>query len=152
MQRPIAFTNWVTTDMLVHTNEPLKQEDSATVNPNHIKATKNFKPGLFTSYHIYPYYPDFMNYQKEYITYKNTVGKLDTYKPYLADLIKQHDMPVLVAEYGVPASRGMTHLSKMGFNQGMISEHDQGSMDAYMLQDIYNEGYAGALVFTWQDE
>jgi len=61
-------------------------------------------------------------------------------------------MPVLVAEYGVPASRGMTHLSKMGFNQGMINEHDQGTMDAYLLQDIYDEGYAGALNFTWQDE
>ena len=152
MQRPIAFANWVTTDMLVHTNEPSEQEDLATVNPGHIKATKDFRPGLFASYHIYPYYPDFLNYQKEYITYKNTDGKIDTYKAYLADLIKQHDMPVLVAEYGVPASRGMTHLSKMGFNQGMISEQDQGNMDAYMLQDIYDEGYAGALVFTWQDE
>jgi len=153
MQRPVAFTNWVTTDMLTHTNEPAKvEEDSAIVDPGHIKATKNFKPGLFASYHIYPYYPDFMNYQKENITYKNKEGKPDTYKPYLADLIKQHNMPVLVAEYGVPASRGMTHLSKMGFNQGMLSEHDQGTMDATMLQDIYDEGYAGALVFTWQDE
>ena len=153
MQRPVAFTNWVTTDMLVHTNEPAKvEEDSAIVDPGHIKATKDFKPGLFASYHIYPYYPDFMNYQKDNITYKNEDGKIDTYKPYLADLIKQHDMPVLVAEYGVPASRGMTHLSKMGYNQGMLSEQDQGTMDAYMLQDIYDEGYAGALVFTWQDE
>lgn len=149
MQRPVAFTNWVTTDMLVHTNEPAKaEEDSAIVDPGHIKATKDFKPGLFASYHIYPYYPDFMNYQKETITYKNKDGKIDTYKAYLADLIKQHDMPVLVAEYGVPASRGMTHISKMGFNQGMLSENDQGTMDAYMLQDIYDEGYAGALVFT----
>ena len=152
MQRPVAFANWPTTDMLVHTNEPSKQEDSATVNPGHIKATKDFRPGLFASYHIYPYYPDFMNYQNEYITYKNKDGKIDTYKAYLADLIKQHDMPVLVAEYGVPASRGMAHLSKMGFNQGMISEQDQGSMDASMLTDIYDEGYAGALIFTWQDE
>lgn len=152
-QTPISFANWVTTDMLIHTNEPAKkEEDSATVNPEHIKATKNFKPGLFASYHIYPYYPDFMNYQQEYITYKNKDGKINTYKAYLADLIKQHNMPVLVAEYGVPASRGMTHLSKMGFNQGMISEQDQGTMGAYMLQDIYDEGYAGALIFTWQDE
>lgn len=152
MQRPVAFTNWVTTDMLVHTNEPFKEEDEVTVNPGHIRATKDFKPGLFASYHIYPYYPDFMNYQKEYTTYKNKEGKIDTYKAYLADLIKQHDMPVLVAEYGVPASRGMTHQSKMGFNQGMISEHDQGTMDVEMLQDIYDEGYTGALIFTWQDE
>lgn len=151
-QTPIAFANWVTTDMLVHTNEPEINEDSATVDPGHIKATKDFKPGLFASYHVYPYYPEFMNYQKEYINYKNNDGKIDTYKAYLADLIKQHDMPVVVAEFGVPASRGMTHISKMGFNQGMLSEQEQGTMNAHMLQDIFDEGYAGALVFTWQDE
>jgi len=152
MQTPVGFANWVTTDMLVHPNEPFIQEDSASVNPEHIKATKDFKPGLFASYHIYPYYPDFMSYQQEYITHKNEDGKIDTYKAYLADLIKQHDMPVLVAEYGVPSSRGLAHVSKMGFNQGMLTEQEQGDMNAYMLQDIYDEEYAGALLFTWQDE
>ncbi|WP_176786163.1 hypothetical protein [Desulfosporosinus hippei] len=40
----------------------------------------------------------------------------------------------------------------MRLNQGMLSEHDQGTMNAKMLQDIYEEGYAGALIFSWQDE
>ena len=152
-QKPMAFTNWVTTDMITHTNEPIpEQEDAASVNPEHVKAKSNFKAGVFASYHIYPYYPDFMNYQKEYISYKNASGKIDTYRAYINDLIKRHDMPVLVSEFGVPASRGMTHISTMGFNQGGITEQQQGDMDAYMLQDIHDAGYAGGLIFTWQDE
>ncbi|MEG1585232.1 MAG: hypothetical protein RR361_09290, partial [Anaerovorax sp.] len=37
-------------------------------------------------------------------------------------------------------------------SEGNVDEKSQGEMDAAMLKDIYNEGYAGGLVFTWQDE
>lgn len=153
MQRPLSFVNWPTTDVLKHPNEPLEQEDMVAINPNHIRAKADFKPGLFASYHIYPYYPDFMNYEKEYTSFKDSNGKVNTYEAYLKDLIKEHTMPVLVAEFGVPSSRGMTHQNiYTGFNQGDIDEKTQGEMDTSMLQDIYKEGYAGGLVFTWQDE
>ena len=153
MQKTVSFTNWVTTDMLSHPNEPLEHEDMVTVNPEHIKKKDSFKPGLFASYHIYPYYPDFMNYQKDYISFKDSNGKVDTYKAYLKDLKKEHSMPILVAEFGIPASRGKAHDNiYMGFNQGNVSEKAQGEMVALMLEDIYEEGYAGALVFSFQDE
>jgi hypothetical protein len=153
MQRPVSFTNWVTTDMLSHPNEPLPNEDMVSVNMEHIKKKDTFKTGLFASYHIYPYYPDSMNYQKSYINFKDSTGKVDTYKAYLEDLKKEHTMPILVAEFGVPAARGKAHDNiTMGFNQGDISEKDQGNMDAFMLKDIYEEGYAGGLVFSFQDE
>lgn len=153
MQRPVSFTNWVTTDMLKHPNEPLEQEDLVSVNTENIKHTDSFKPGLFASYHIYPYYPDFMNYQKEYASYKDKDGRVNTYRAYLKDLRKEHNIPVLVAEFGIPAARGMAHENiHMGFNQGNVDEKSQGEMDAFMLQNIYEEGYAGGLVFAWQDE
>ncbi|QAA34473.1 family 2 glycosyl transferase [Clostridium manihotivorum] len=153
MQRPVSFTNWVTTDTLRHPNEPLDKEDMAEVNTEHIKKLDTFKPGLFASYHIYPYYPDSMNYQHEYAAYKDSDGKVNTYKAYLKDLIKEHTVPVLVAEFGIPASRGMAHRSiYMGYNQGNVDEKSQGYMDVSMLKDIYDTGYAGGLVFTWQDE
>lgn len=152
MQRPLSFTNWVTTDPLKHPNEPLEKEDMVEVNTEHIKKKNSFKPGLFASYHIYPYYPDSMNYQHDYVGYRDKDGKINTYEAYLKDLIKEHTMPVLVAEFGVPASRGMGHKSSMGFNQGGIDEKQQGEMDASMLKDIYDQGYAGGLVFAWQDE
>ncbi|MCM8709818.1 family 2 glycosyl transferase [Clostridium sp. SYSU_GA19001] len=153
MQRPLSFTNWVTTDMLSHPNEPLKDEDKAVVNTEHIKRNESFKPGLFASYHIYPYYPDFMNYDKKYINFKDEDGRINTYRAYLKDLIKEHSVPVLVAEFGVPASRGKAHENiHMGFNQGNIDEKSQGEMNVFMLNNIFQEGYAGGLVFTWQDE
>ncbi|WP_160674994.1 family 2 glycosyl transferase [Clostridium sp. C8-1-8] len=153
MQRPTSFTNWVTTDMLAHPNEPLPKEDKVSVNTEHIKSKEAFKPGLFASYHIYPYYPDFMNYQHEYANYKDPDGKTNTYRAYLKELIKQHTIPVLVAEFGIPASRGSAHVNiHMGFNQGDVDENSQGEMDKFMLQNIYDEGYMGGLVFTWQDE
>jgi hypothetical protein len=153
MQRPLSFTNWATTDTLKHPNEPLKNEDLVEVNTENIKESDSFKPGLFASYHIYPYYPDFMNYQHEYAAFKDNDGKINTYKAYLRDLIKVHTVPVLVAEFGIPASRGMAHKNiYMGYNQGDIDEKNQGEMNAAMLKNIYDEGYTGGLVFTWQDE
>lgn len=153
MQRPLSFTNWVTTDMLIHPNEPLDDEDKAVVNTEQIKVKEEFKPGLFASYHIYPYYPDFMSYQREYAEYIDSDGKVNPYRAYLKDLIKEHTMPVLVAEFGIPASRGLAHENvHTGFNQGNVDENTQGEMVVSMMKDIYEEGYAGGLVFAWQDE
>lgn len=152
-QVPISFTNWVTTDLLEHSNEPDKKEDSEVVNPNNIKANENFKSGIFASYHVYPYYPEALVYQKEYREYEDEDGNVNPYKAYLEDLIKEHTMPVLVAEFGVPSSRGITHENiYTGFNQGGLDEKSQGEMDSSMLEDIYNTGYAGGIVFSWQDE
>ncbi|MEG0774740.1 family 2 glycosyl transferase [Clostridium sp.] len=153
MQRPLSFTNWVTTDMLSHTNEPLDDEDKAVVNIEQIKVKEEFKPGLFASYHIYPYYPDFMSYQSDYAEYIDSEGEVNPYRAYLKDLIKEHTMPVLVAEFGIPASRGLAHENvHTGFNQGNVDENTQGEMVVSMMKDIYEEGYAGGLVFAWQDE
>lgn len=152
-QVPISFTNWVTTDLLEHSNEPDEKEDSEVVDPNNIKTNENFKPGLFASYHVYPYYPEALVYQKEYREYEDEDGNVNPYKAYLEDLIKKHTMPVLVAEFGVPSSRGITHENiYTGFNQGGLDEKSQGEMDSSMLEDIYNTGYAGGIVFSWQDE
>lgn len=152
-QRPVSFSNWPTTDMLSHPNEPFEQEDLVSVNMEHIKAHPKFEPGLFASYHIYPYYPEFMNYQAEYAKFKDEAGKINPYKAYLRDLMKEHTMPVLVAEFGIPASRGNTHSNvQMGYDQGHHDETDQGIILEQLLQDIYDEGYCGGLVFAWQDE
>jgi hypothetical protein len=151
-QHTMSFTNWVTTDLLDHPAEPDEDEDKAVVDPNHITRTDDFHAGLFAAYHVYPYYPDFLNYEKSYATYKNKQGEQSNYAAYLNQLRKVHNMPVLVAEFGVPASRGKTHENVNGMNQGFISEEEQGNMDASLYQMILDEKYAGGLVFTWQDE
>ncbi|MDY3360389.1 family 2 glycosyl transferase [Clostridium celatum] len=153
MQKPIAFTNWLTTDPIDHENDVDEDNRIADINTENIKAKDSFKSGLFASYHIYPYYPDFLNYDSDYIEFLDEDGNKNSYKAYLRDLKSYHTVPIVVSEFGVPSSRGITHkdLSR-GFNQGLVSEKDQGEMNVEMLNDIYDEGYAGAIVFSWQDE
>ena len=153
MQRPLAFVNWLTTDPLTHPNEPMEQEDMSVVDTEHVKAGASFSAGLFASYHVYPYYPDFLNYQKDYSQFIDEKGQINTYRAYLRELRQRHQVPVLVSEFGVPASRGAAHRDlHRGYDQGQIDETEQGMIDASLLEDIHAEGYAGGLVFSWQDE
>lgn len=151
--RPISFVNWPQTDPLVHPNEPSTHEDAVEVNQEHILATPAFEAGLFASYHLYPYFPDFLKFQSDYQTTFDVKGQIDTYKAYLRDLRKAHSVPVLVAEFGLPAARGIAHIEPFrGFNQGGINEIQQGDMVSSLFKDIYDEGYAGGILFSWQDE
>ena len=150
MTRPISYTNWLTTDPLEHLNEPDFKEDMVSVNVEHIKLTNQAFAGQFASYHIYPYYPEFMNFSEEYIS---AYDPINTYKAYLEDLNAFHTMPILVAEFGVPASRGKAHDARYsGFNQGNHTEKEQGEILSSLIQDIHDSNYLGALIFSFQDE
>lgn len=151
-QRPISFTNWVTTDLLEHPAEPSEEEDLVSVDPNLIYAKDTFEPGMFASYHIYPYYPDFLNYEKRYIEYIDHRGQKNNYAGYLQHMKEVHRMPLLVAEFGIPSSRGNTHNNIYGWNQGGHTEQEQGRIVARLFEDIVEEKMAGGLIFAWHDE
>lgn len=151
--RPLSFTNWVTTDNLEQPAEPDEVEDYATVDPNHIKSKGDLKEvGMFASYHVYPYFPDFLNLEEKYTEFIDHRGEKNNYAGYLKDLKDSHEMPILIAEFGVPASRGKTHDNPFGWNQGFVSEQQQGDIAASLYEDISNADLLGGLVFTWQDE
>ncbi|USG64380.1 hypothetical protein NDK47_19800 [Brevibacillus ruminantium] len=151
-QHPIAFSNWVTTDPIEHPGEPLVAEDMVSVDPTHIEPV-NWDAGYFASYHVYPYYPDFFTYDKSFQTMKNKKGQIDSYQTYLHKLKEYHrDIPIMITEFGVPASQGIAHMGMLGRNQGGHDEKEQGEMDADMFRQIHEEGYSGAILFTWQDE
>ena len=150
-QTPVAFLNWQTTDTLTHTNEPFEEEDRVSVNTENIAATDTYYCGLFAAVDIYPYYPEFMNHQPEYLKEDET-GEINSYQAYLADLRSQYSVPVIVAEFGTPTSRGTAHKSVMGIDQGGMTEEEQGEAIVEMMQDIAQQGYAGSLIFSWQDE
>lgn len=151
--RPLSFTNWVTTDNIDQPAEPSEQEDLATVDPNHIELKGDLtEVGMFASYHVYPYYPDFLNLEEKYTEFIDHRGEKNNYAGYLRDLNESHDLPILIAEFGIPASRGMTHKNPFGWNQGFISEREQGEIVSRLYEDILEEEMLGGLVFTWQDE
>lgn len=62
-QKLIAFSNWPTTDPFSYPAEiTYFFVKCAAVNVEHITPTENFISGYFASYHVYPYYPDYLNY------------------------------------------------------------------------------------------
>ena len=149
-QRPAAFCNWCTTDPLSHPNEPDPEtEDAVALDAEHLKATAAYPAGFFASYHVYPYYPDFMSYDTKYLTGTSP----DPYLAYLKELNAYHTMPVMVTEYGIPSSRGIAHKNEVtGISQGYASEKQQGEWLIQLNQDIRSAGGAGGLIFSWQDE
>jgi len=152
-QHPISFVNWVTDDPLTHPDEPFPQEDLVTVDPMHLHASSTWLAGYFSAYHVYPYYPDSLRYQSDYQNYINAAGQIDPYEGYLAQLKEHHKgIPLIIAEFGVPSSRGMAHSGPVGRSQGMHTEKEQGEMDIAMFNAMQSVGMAGGVLFAWQDE
>lgn len=151
--RPVSFTNWPTTDILEHPAYSQDSEDLVGVDPNVIYTKEEMDlVGQFASYHIYPYYPDFLNIEEKYVNYIDQRGEKNNYAGYLNHLNSVHRLPILVAEFGIPASRGLTHENPFGWNQGFISEKEQGEILTRLFEDIVAEDMLGGLIFTWQDE
>ncbi len=159
-QHPVSFVNWLPLDPMHHSTEFIENKkvreydnDLEQLDFRKYNATQLFVPGIFASYHAYPYYPDFIYLQKNYTTALNTSGIKDSYYGYLDDL-KKHvpDMPLIIAEYGLPSSRGNSHYTPSGFNQGGLSEQQQADLSHTLTEDIYHTKCGGAIFFEWIDE
>ncbi len=161
-QRLVAFSNWPTTDPFDY---PQNVKDffmkCAYVDVENIKTTEEFISGQFASYHVYPYYPDYLSFIDDWqelgIGTKNdfitSEGELNTYKAYLKMLTNHHTMPVVISEFGVSTGRGMAQKDKnTNRNQGYTSESEQGDALIECWEDILSVGCNGGCVFTWQDE
>jgi len=169
-QIPTAFANWPPLDSIYHPSEStfieehkflektdnvkkpnfdLFENDIVEVDATKIQIKDNFKAGLFASFHIYPYYPDFMINDPQY----QTSGTSSMYFKYLEELKSHHaNMPLLVAEYGAPTSRGSAHIHPQGWNNGYLTEKEQGELIIKMTDDLIKANTAGGIVFEWIDE
>ena len=158
-QMPVSFVSWPTLDPMIHSTEftpggdkTLEADDSQVLDPAHLAPGPDAKSGLFGTYHIYPYYPDFMYREPGYAEYRDGEGVL-RYGGYLRQFMSIHPpYPALVGEFGLSTSLGVAHLQPEGLNHGGVSEEDQGKMIVRMLRAILREGYAGGLIFEWADE
>ncbi|MDD6160196.1 MAG: hypothetical protein PUB51_03585 [Oscillospiraceae bacterium] len=162
VQRPIAFSNWPTTDPFEYSEKVTRHfYKCARVDVEHLQATEEFHAGQFASYHVYPYYPDYLQYESDWsrfglpdpTAFFTPEGELNTYRAYLTMLAGHHTMPVLISEFGVSTGRGMAQRDlNTGRNQGNLSEKAQGEALVRCWEDIMASGCSGACVFTWQDE
>lgn len=160
-QRLVAFSNWPTTDPFEYSEEVTKLFlKCAKVDVEHILTTAAFQSGHFASYHVYPYYPDYLQYDEELLSglsfaegFRQENGLYNTYGIYLKMLNQHHTIPVVISEFGVPSSRGRAqtdfHTER---SQGFLTEQEQGQALAECYYDIREAGCAGSIVFTWQDE
>jgi hypothetical protein len=174
-QRPVSFVNWPPLDPLFHPSEsrlmeewrirrargevlpPLKpavfdDNDAVSLDEERIEAQPDFPAGYFATYHIYPFYPDFILHDAKYRTATDKEG-INSYWGYLSDL-KAHfrRTPVLVAEYGLSTSIGLAHFNPNGWNHGGLEEGRQGEALVRLTRNIEEVGFAGGLVFAWIDE
>jgi len=172
-QRPIAYTNWPTLDPLHHPTEPTHAEelalrrrlglstrtrlneydnDGPSLDAMLVRSTAADSDGYFASYHAYPYYPDFIGLDSTYGTAGSSAGR-SHYFGYLRALRQHHaGRPLLIAEYGVPSSRGNAHLQPEGFDHGGHDELAMAEIDARLTQEIHDAGLAGGVLFAWIDE
>ncbi len=158
---PVSAVNWPTLDPLEHPSESSyedellfqgrristekcsENEDVEAVDFAKITAMRG--GGTFASYHVYPYYPDFMN--------NDYAAEEDPYLAYLR-LLKRHHVrqPVLIAEFGVPSSRDTSHWQKNGWHHGGHSDARQGEINGLLMKSIHAAGMAGGALFSWSDE
>src|SRR5207253_656653 len=68
--------------------------------------------------------------------------------------LKQHHAgrPLLIAEYGVPSSRGVSHLQSDGMGHGGHDERAMADIDARLTREVREAGAAGGILFAWLDE
>jgi hypothetical protein len=172
-QRPIAYTNWPTLDPLRHPTETtvraevaLRQKigetvkripreydnDTLDLDATRMSSTSSFPAGVFAAFHAYPYYPDFMILDPGYSVAQSSLGP-SNYFGYLRDLKAHHrNMPVVIAEYGVPTSIGIAHLQPQGWHHGGHDEQRMAEIDARLTREIAEAGMAGGAIFAWIDE
>ena len=154
-QRLLAFTNWPTTDPFDYPMSiQLFFEKYASVDVEHIVFDEEkVVSGTFASYHVYPYYPDYLSYLPEYAGTTDDSGEVNTYRAYLSQLVAHHSVPVVISEVGVSSARGMAQVdTNTGRNQGHMSEDEQGYAIVRCYDDAMSAGCAGICIFTWQDE
>jgi hypothetical protein len=156
---PVAIVSWPTLDPTEHesewdpaTGKKNKVNDRASVAIDHLEISHDMTAGLFGAYHIYPNYPDFINNEAAYGSYRDDKGVL-RFGGYLSEFMKNHGRyPVLVAEFGLSNSSGIAHFAPDGMNQGGLDESSSGIGLLRMMDAIRREGCAGGVVTELMDE
>ncbi|MEX2527895.1 MAG: tetratricopeptide repeat protein [Gemmatimonadota bacterium] len=172
-QRPVAWTNWPTLDPLHHPTESSRAEEVAlrrargeevvvepreydndviSVDPSLLRPTPAFPAGTFAAYHVYPYYPDLLIHSDRYAE-SGSSGGPSHYMGYLRELLAHHhDIPVVIAEYGVPTSLGPAHLQPQGWHHGGHTEAEMAEINRRLTLELAEAGAAGGALFAWIDE
>jgi tetratricopeptide (TPR) repeat protein len=172
-QHPVALVNWVPLDPLTHPTEASSYEefqfrarrgeriarpsgaqddnDVVSIDEAKLRPTPSFAAGYFASYHVYPYYPDFLLTDPRYLQARDDEGP-NPVAGYLRDLRAHIPHPLLVTEYGVPNSIGISHFHPQGMHHGGHTEVEQAQILTRLARSVRDTGCAGGIVFSLVDE
>lgn len=151
-ERPVSISSWPTLDPLKHSTEPQNTDEDSYALDFATLDLQNAPGGYFASFHAYPYFPNFINEDPGYQKFDDANGP-NSYLGYLTDLKKHYaNIPLVIAEFGVPSSWGSAHQSFSGMHHGGHTEEKQGAYDVRMLKNIKDAYCAGGMIFAWMDE
>ncbi len=172
-QHPVAIVNWPPLDPLYHPTEAPNLEevkyrikrgekltipnqleddnDTASIDEANYYPTPALQAGFFASYHVYPYYPDFLLFDPQYQKARDSEGPNPVFG-YLQELRAHVRHPLVVTEYGVPNSIGISHFHPGGWHHGGHGEAQQAQIVAQLSRSIREAGCAGGVVFSLVDE
>jgi tetratricopeptide (TPR) repeat protein len=172
-QHPVALVNWVPLDPLNHPTEatsyeefqyrvrrgerlakpsgPQDDNDAVSIDEAKFHPTQNLQAGFFASYHVYPYYPDFLLTDPRYLQARDAEGP-NSVVGYLRDLRAHIPHPLVISEYGIPNSIGISHFHPQGFHHGGHNEAEQAQILTRLARSVRDTGCAGGIVFSLVDE
>ena len=147
---PMAFSNWPTLDPIDHVVE-LGFDDQEVLDLRKIIVSPTFTPGIFYSYHAYPYYPEFILHEPSFQV-DDEIGP-NSYLGYLDQLRTEYaGRTLIIAEIGLPSSQGSAHFAASGMSHGGLDEREQGAAILRSLRTITRSQLNGAFIFEALDE
>ena len=139
-QHPVAVSNGPQTD-----------PKHGTLIEENLRAGAAFPAGLFAAYSAFPYYPESLTREPEYVRARDSQGP-NPVAGYLRALRSRISVPLVVAEYGISTAIGVRRVQVNGWNQGGHSEQSQADVLARLDSTIRDAGCAGGIVFELADE
>lgn len=138
-QKLVSFGNEALTDPFEYDESIMDYFNKFTkIDVEHISAKKNFKAGLFASYKVYSFYPDYYSTQKDVE---------DSYIKYLKQLNDYHKTPLLISEFGYSDSR-----ATISPNLKITTEKEQGELIVEDIKKMKSVGINNYILYEFEDE
>lgn len=150
-QRPIGFSNTVSTDPLTYNADvQIQVEKCARLNANHIQPEESNLAGCFAGYLLRGEIEDFMSCPdaSDWQEYRDVLIQTNTksvYGGYVDFLVKLHKELPVVVYYGFSSARGTDD------SEGPLSEKQQGQSLVEFYSKYMDAGCQGAIISSWQD-
>lgn len=116
-----------------------------------LRASAAFPAGLFAAYVAFPYYPESLTREPEYLRARDSLGP-NPVAGYLRALRSRISVPLVVTDYGISTALGIRRTQVNGWNQGGNSEDSQAAILARLASTVRDAGCAGGIVFELADE